>query len=281
MNPQYSRLYNPLKNETRLTSALETIKNGIKNGSIRNVDYKNAKDTISRAIESAWKRDVRTPVINKEIEEVPAEVRNFMNSVNMYGVSNVISTFKKLQKCKNTDPIIIEMRKFVEDLLPLVQDIVFLKDKIVKGREPKESKNILANPNKKVRTCPCCFRQIAVKNGKMVHHGYTRPAPYIQTSSCFGVRFEPWEASKEGTEYMVSIIEARLVNVIELYNNKESKKSLLYKNFNKKTEIIDSSSPRWDNVYKSYVWNLESEIKHCKHDIGMFKKKLETWKKVE
>lgn len=59
-------------------------------------------------------------------------------------------------------------------------------------------------------TCPCCFREQAVRNSRMFRHGYRAPgrgrgyAPHIG-GYCVAVgRFQPLEVSPEGTLYVIA-----------------------------------------------------------------------------
>ena len=72
------------------------------------------------------------------------------------------------------------VRSFAAEALPLAEAVVSLKDKVVKGRAPSTGPAKPVNPNKIVKTCPCCFRQIAVTDGTMAHHGYQRPGHHRQ-----------------------------------------------------------------------------------------------------
>ena len=61
--------------------------------------------------------------------------------------------------------------------------------------------------NKVVGICPCCFREIAVRRGLMVHHGYERQTGY-HTSSCeAALRFKPLEVSREGLQWLLVVTE--------------------------------------------------------------------------
>lgn len=44
--------------------AIRVIFAGVKEGSIRNTEFKNAKDSITRAMEDYWKKEVNQPFFN-------------------------------------------------------------------------------------------------------------------------------------------------------------------------------------------------------------------------
>lgn len=48
-------------------------------------------------------------------------------------------------------------------------------------------------------TCGVCEREIAVQDGKLVHHGYRRPGDGQIHGDCFAVGYEPYERSTEAS----------------------------------------------------------------------------------
>lgn len=52
-------------------------------------------------------------------------------------------------------------------------------------------------------TCQICGRAILANTGVIAHHGYTRPVPYTQTSSCMGARELPFEASRDKLGWLI------------------------------------------------------------------------------
>lgn len=52
---------------------------------------------------------------------------------------------------------------------------------------------------KNLGTCPACFNEQCLKDGKMVLHGYRRPGFGWIEGKCFGVEWRPYEVSNEGT----------------------------------------------------------------------------------
>lgn len=49
-------------------------------------------------------------------------------------------------------------------------------------------------------TCGVCEREIAVQDGRLVHHGYKRPGTGSIHGDCFGVGYEPYERSTKACE---------------------------------------------------------------------------------
>lgn len=55
-------------------------------------------------------------------------------------------------------------------------------------------------------TCQICGREIKAKNGRIAHHGYSRPLPGLQTSSCYGARALPYEESRERLRRYIDLL---------------------------------------------------------------------------
>lgn len=57
-------------------------------------------------------------------------------------------------------------------------------------------------------TCQICGRAIKAANGLIAHHGYKRPGSGWQTSSCFGARWQPYEAARDAIPEAIKSLEA-------------------------------------------------------------------------
>ena len=99
----------------------------------------------------------------------------------------------------------------------------------------EKKKEIVVNPNKIIRTCSCCFREIALsKSGHMVHHGFQRPGDGYQTDSCFGISYKPLERSNEGLVAIIDVIEKQLEHKNSAYKKLETSKEVSFVNPNEK-----------------------------------------------
>lgn len=161
-----------------------------------------------------------------------------------------------------------------------------MKDKIVKGRVKSDTPSKYFNPDKIVRTCPCCFRPIAVVGSVMAKHGFTRPGYGFIVGGCPGDKFKPYEQSDEGT-----------VHIRDLYKDALKKASAHLANQAKWRELktqdpkvpswqrdvkisIDKTHPLWSKVFALTVANLESEIRGLKHSIKYYQQKIDSWVKA-
>ena len=133
-------------------------------------------------------------------------------------------------------------------------------------------------------TCPCCFRNIKLKERGQKHpetvlHGYQRPGWGSAVGKCYGVDFPPFELSSEGTTYLVGILvrqaekgEAHLKRlqageVIELY-------SPMGRKLTPETE----GEYRWKGLIEARTHETEAQIKNLNRDIQLLKKLIAEWK---
>lgn len=58
--------------------------------------------------------------------------------------------------------------------------------------------------------CPVCEGEFKVRDGKLVHHGFTRPGDGMIHGDCFAVGYEPYERSVKGCQdYKVVVVDQR------------------------------------------------------------------------
>lgn len=259
--------------------ALADVAAGIEAGAIRNSVLNDAKFTLSRTVDAAWKQHVSEPFFYAGgWKDQPQDVQDLNDSITIMGLHDVISASKKVSKSKATGPAVDAMRAFVAEVLPLSLAVASLKDKIVKGRAPSTGPGKPENPNKVVKTCPVCFRQIALVRGKMAHHGYERPGHGWQTASCPGIRFKPLEVSSDGLAWLVSTLQSRLETVQSAYKNRNSLDSLLVQVSRDKHEMITKESPLWQQNFRRHVAELESEIQSLTRQVPRLEEMLRNWK---
>jgi hypothetical protein len=262
-------------------AAVAKLDEGIRAGSIRKVEFDDAKSTLSSAIYNGWSECVRRRFFNAgAYRSLPRDVQDLDFSISMHGVSSIIPTSKKLAKTKVTGPVVDAMRAFVAEVMPLALAVESLKDKIVKGRKPSTGPSKPVNPDKIVGTCGVCQRAIAVgPDGKMVHHGYERPGYGYQTDSCNGIRFRPLEVSPEGLEWVIEVTTAQEAN---LANALETRDVL--------TELHDYNTPRgvppkrvlkgdpgWDRLYRQTISKWELDLVLLRYGLERDRAQLAVW----
>jgi hypothetical protein len=161
-------------------------------------------------------------------------------------------------------------------------------------------------------TCPCCFRSMALKGGKVVRHGwkeigggYGRGRGW-HSGSCFGARgFEPFEVSNRGTLEFVAVLrtylpeaEAELARLVA----RPQRIRFTYRGVDPVTRrytdlvseleddggSLDALSPYMSGRSKSYAYQLsllinaqQRELSALRSDIQTLSEKAESWTKKE
>lgn len=262
----------------RLDAAIHAIADGVAAGSIRNVVLKDAKDTISRAVDEGWKLNISDPYFYAgRYENQPSGVYEFYSSFLVMGLHDMLATSRKLAKTKLTGDAIDAMKAFTAEALPLAEAVASLKDKVIKGRAPNTAPSKPVNPNKVVKTCPCCFRAIAVVGGTMAHHGYERPGYGWQTASCPGIRFKPLEMSNEGLLWVISANENELVSLKRAYEARDTISSLPVQK-GRSISTITPDDASWTRQLRYHVAKLESDMRHIEGTLRMLNERLAAWK---
>ena len=277
---QFKILRSSTKSPEKFDSAVRQVIMGIESGSIRNSVLQDVKFTLSRMVDDAWQKHVGdTFFYGGKFREQPEAVQELHDSINMWSLHHVISASKRITKTKATGPAVEAMRAFCAEALPLAEAMASLKDKVKKGREPTPAKPV--NPDKVVKTCPVCFRPIAVLHrGTMAHHGYRRPGHGWQTASCPGIQFKPLEVSSEGLEWLISSLRTRLTALQHAQANQDTQPEFLMasRSSSGKAEKITRNDPLWPRAFKRHIAKVESEIRSLEHELPLLEKKLANWK---
>jgi hypothetical protein len=265
----------------RYESAILKLDDAITDGEIRKVEYDDIKDTLGRLVDSTYEANVNDPYFwAGRWEQWGQEINALHYQCDPSNLHEVISCANKLAKTKLEGKPIDALREITNELLPLANAMKNLKANIVLGRAPSTAPPKPENPNKVVRTCPCCFRAFAVQSNRMVHHGYQRPGYGQQTNSCVGIRYKPLERSNEGLVALRNGTQRELDKTQKKWDERERLTSIT--TFRKKTEtVISKGDPEWASTYQSYVWKIEQSIRSLQGDIASYDKLLASWKQTE
>lgn len=269
------------RSPSRFDFAVELVLTGIKVGSIRNVDYQDAKATLSQAADDAWKNQVSDPFFSGgQWEQQPQDVVDLDDSIMILSLHDVIATSKKVAKSKAEGPAVDAMRAYCAEVLPLAEAVASLKSKVVKGRALSAGPSKPVNPSKVVKTCPVCFRAIAVVGGTMAHHGYTRPDSGWQTASCHGIRFKPLEVSSEGLQWLIAELRERLEARKLAYAKRGTHPEFLMTRQGRNGEVMKvlRGDPLWQQLFARHVGELKSEIAAIERELPVLDKMLADWK---
>ena len=269
------------RSPSRFEVAVERVLAGVEAGSIRNVDYQDVKYEVGQAAADAWNNHVASPFFHGgKWERLPLDVNELYDSIMILSLHDVISTAKKVARSKATGPAVDAMRAVCAEALPLAEAVASLKGKVVKGRAPSAGPSKPVNPNKVVKTCPVCFRAIAVVGGTMAHHGYTRPDMGWQTASCQGIRFKPLEVSSEGLQWLIAALRERLEARKQAYAKRATHPEFLMTREGRNSAAVKimRADPLWPQLFARHVAELRSEIAAIEHDLPRLDKMLADWK---
>jgi hypothetical protein len=262
-----------------LSRWLDVLAEGQIAGQIRLVIYNDAKQVVSRAVETAWKGVIGPYVYNGAWKQLPREVYDIYAEINVFGVHHLWAAAKRVAKAKPSHPMFDDMRALLAEFLPLAEAIKDLKGKVVKGRAPSTGPSKPENPNKLVKTCPCCFRPIAVVRGKMAHHGYERPGHGNQTASCWGIRFPPLEVSNEGLVWMIGEFERQLRLADKTWRHRNKIAEITTLNLARtKLVTVTRDMPEWDRTYDAWLYDLERQRRGLRSNIATARERLDAWK---
>jgi hypothetical protein len=200
---------------------LETIPQAIAAGIIYNVDYKDLKEAVNGALESAWGAAVKQVYLSHEDRH---DRYDWIVTDNLYygqgpQIHNLKSVIKKIAKVEKAFPecdLIAPARAFCEVVESVIADMNTLKGMVVKGRKPSTTPR--QTPERTIEntgTCAVCLRNVKLDKGQhIVAHGYTIRWGF-QSGNCPGVRFKPVEISSEGIIYWKDHLERALEIALE------------------------------------------------------------------
>ena len=284
----------PPERHDRVKRALGIIMPAYKAGAIYNAEFQDLKTSLDRSFEMAY--DALTDIsagtywndpkdTSKGIS-VRGQVRDELGFVS--GVRNAIALSKKLTKLAKTikDPLIDNLRAFLDATLPMAHILEVLKTKTIKGRKPNPeaaAKKAAQLANKTLRTCACCFREIAVLgNGMIADHGYTLPQKWMKTASCPGRMFKPLEVSNDGLVYMVDRLTKQVAGVEKALANAPNVTTLLKASYSNKVGTpVNKGEPGWDRLYQQHVTELTNDLDAAQGALTKFKKLLADWQPVQ
>lgn len=266
-------------------AGLQVLAHALVAGGMRKVVHDGLKSFFSDVVEQAWKDHVATPFFGGKCDHPDQAVRELEWSLCVMGLHAMLATKKKLDRSTVTGPEIDAMRALANEICPLAHAMADAAKTLVKGRAAPSLARATAqeNPNKIVRTCPCCFRAIALTGQTMAHHGYERPGQGSQTSSCMGTLFAPLEVSSEGLAHIIEIEKSQLkLNRIALAACPK-RQSIDEVNFvtRKLETLTPTDGHRWTQALDGLIDQIKSEVKHGSALLIELNKRLAVWVQTE
>lgn len=276
---RYPLLFQAVSGPKHVTAAIEALHAGAAAGAIRNAVLTEAKFYLNRAVDNAWEHHIMKPFFWGTAGTLPEDLEELGWDVRASNLHDLLSASRKLAATKASGAMVDAMRALVAELLPLAQMAADLKGKVVKGRAPSAQPAKPVNPDQIVRTCPCCFRQIAVVRGRMAHHGYRRPGPGRQTASCPGVRFAPLEESLEGLEWLIG--QTRLT-----LNDKTAQKARIHSGALSVIPVLERGTlrdvtradPDWQRTLDWHLASVDRDMRHLAAELAALTARLEAWR---
>uniref|UniRef100_A0AAU8L0I2 Uncharacterized protein n=1 Tax=Serratia phage Kevin TaxID=3161161 RepID=A0AAU8L0I2_9CAUD len=275
-----AELINTASYPARITEALNTLSQATAAKKIYNVDFESTKLTLTRAFEKLYQERISKIYFWGGLWEKQSEAENkATDGITVSTIPSVLSGLKKVKAYKGPQTQFMQdITEVIEGLASIATEINELKPFIVKGRKPSGKAPAPENPNKVVKTCACCFREIAVgSDGKMVHHGYRRPGDGFQTASCMGVLYRPLEVSNDGLIALINYIEKEKVEVTARLEEVQAngQNMVMRSHWGKPVEPGDVSHKSLLNNLKC---QLTSRIESMGRQLESLNVKLANWK---
>ena len=239
--------YNDLMSDLRDCSEGEIVYNS---------DYNKLKERVGKFIESS-ERIVKDTYLglDRDGEERNSDVvadnlyygHFYFHQIKSFR-KKIDKVVKKFGECETTK--VAEL--VYEDLLPMCELILSLKGRAVKTRKPSSKVNPNARTLENTGTCGCCGKNVKMKGGKLVDHGFELHGWGGRTSGCFGVGYEPVEVSPKGMVEYLAFLEATLERLrSEEPDSLERKRSI-----------------------EVQIWGTEGHVRYLKP-------RIENWKEAE
>ena len=266
-------------------NGLLALADALVHGGMRKVVHDELKMMFSRLVDKAWKAYVDAQFFHGKGDIEDQELQALYWSISTLSLHDMLSTKKKLDRSKVTGPEIDAMKALAAEAHPIAQAMADVKATLVKGRAAPDPARAAAqeNPDKIVRTCPCCFRSIALMGQKMAHHGYERPGNYNQTSSCEGILFAPLEVSSEGLVHVIDNEKSRLKMNLASLNFVPTRDAIDRIDFGtrKLQTITPADGHQWTSALNDLVADLKREIQDSESLLIELNKRLAAWVQTE
>lgn len=282
-NEFYSEMLASVMTEKQLSGYKESVSvliSAKETGQIYNADYNDVKDKIGRLISNCFDL-VLEKYSGKGFEDYAAlsEEEKDLKDKYIGSAHDIISAYKKVKKVSVDSEYVEKYKLLCSELIETAEFLKELKGKTIKGRKPSE-KIAKINENKIIKTCPCCFRNIAVnESGRIVHHGFRRLGGGTQTESCFGYNFLSWEESPEGLIAYLDVLQK------ELKKDRESLKKHITGEIKELIDLtrteyghellkISEEDPNFKEEMKHRILKLERNVSGLEKSIAQFEKIL-------
>jgi len=134
-------------------------------------------------------------------------------------------------------------------------------------------------------TCGCCEREIKVRAGVLVHHGYRRPGDGSIEGDCYGARCVPHELSPEVARDYRDVVVWRRENeqkelqramtgqVTQLTDQKWNNAARQYE----LVELTPADGYNWRQALERYKNRLSSRVRNADAEVARMDRLLKDW----
>jgi hypothetical protein len=281
----------------RFQAALAVLELGVKEHHIWNVDFQNAKDSLSSAMDRAMSVAAEPYYVERRANNDHGYSHNDPR-YDISGYMTYISAPKLLRNLEKkngyANPIILEYMEYLRELVQIGAVIKEVKNYIEKGRKPNVTNKTpeeVAAEIANTGICTICLnRQKLTAEQKMFHHGYQMSeynhAGY-RIGSCFGCGFLPYEFSCEGNkQWLARVLRPQLVANRESLKNLKASTMLTLDRTRDKfeggkvvsfTETFAKGTREYEEIRESAIYRTESNIRLLKTDIESHEALVEKW----
>jgi len=136
-------------------------------------------------------------------------------------------------------------------------------------------------------TCPCCFRNTKMIKTRMMRHGWAVSGQRQRgvwgltwhTGPCFGVGYEPFEISPEGTkDYLKQAIEPQLKSIEKNLARLKSRPDPLTVVIRDKPQDLGQNDPKYEEYLKNALANTESQQRMVEQERDDLVARIQSWK---
>ncbi len=199
-----------------LEQGKQIVEKAVAEGSIFNVDLKDAKESLNRAIDytlgdlhhSIWMENRAAFEFGVDHEQLHALTHGIVYLHQVAGRS------KKVSKALPRFPFLAPLNAIYTELLPIADAMDALKSKVVMGRKPLENPKPVDMSN--TAHCAICQRRLKLTSGKeLVAHGFHISDGHgtyfgFRSDKCFGQGHLPYELSCDANRAYVVMLSKQL-----------------------------------------------------------------------
>lgn len=279
--------------EERVDYAVETLKQAIEAGVIRNARFQECKDILNDAI---WKDcDALSRALrdNRPGSEMSDEIQDLYYSIpsSLHGLTSFIKKYDKALKAGHVKYGQAECATYIAKWLPIGVRLAAAKHLIVKGREPKPVEDLTGVPTRDqlLSTCYCCGKETVTQGDRLVWHGYKISEGYghyfgQRLGSCLGTGRVAWEISPEIGKFLLdmikSFIETKTSSLVHFQTREATVWVREYRGRGKYENVAyNPGDIKYDQHLDSQIREIEYELKAAKCREAKVTTDLKNWSK--